>query len=91
MAEYTQMATIPKTAKRCKDENLGITEWNLREWCKSGALKHIRCGTKFRNHAENRGKAMIYILAGIVASVALIGAVDAIVNLWDWLEKSRKG
>lgn len=47
MAEYTQTATIPKTAQRCKDENLGITAWNLREWCKSGALKHIRCGTKF--------------------------------------------
>lgn len=47
MAQYTQTATIPKTAQRCKDENLGITAWNLREWCKSGALKHIRCGTKF--------------------------------------------
>lgn len=34
---------------------------------------------------------MLYILAGIVTSVALIGAVDVIVNLWDWLEKSRKG
>lgn len=34
---------------------------------------------------------MLYILVGIVASVALIGAADAIVNLWDWLEKSRKG
>ena len=47
MATYTQTATIPKTAERCKAENLGITAWNLREWCKSGALKHIRCGTKF--------------------------------------------
>lgn len=34
---------------------------------------------------------MIYILAGITGIVILICAADGIVNLWDWLEKSRKG
>lgn len=47
MAEYTQMATIPKTAERCKAEKLGVTAWQLRAWCKSGMLKHVRCGQKF--------------------------------------------
>lgn len=34
---------------------------------------------------------MIYILAGITGSVILICIADGIVNLWDWLAKSRKG
>lgn len=34
---------------------------------------------------------MIYILAGIVGMCALVCVADLIVNLWDWLEKSRKG
>lgn len=34
---------------------------------------------------------MIYILAGLTGTCALIAAADTIVNLWDWLEKIRKG
>ncbi len=42
--KYTQVATIPKTAERCRAEGLGVSAHQLRAWCKSGKLKHIQEG-----------------------------------------------
>ena len=42
--KFTMMATIPKTAERCRAEGLGVSAHQLRTWCKSGKLKHIQDG-----------------------------------------------
>lgn len=42
--KYTQVATIPKTAERCRAEGLGVSAHQLRAWCKSGKLQHIQEG-----------------------------------------------
>lgn len=49
------------------------------------------CRAYDRNQKQEVSQNMIYILAGITGIVILICAADGIVNLWDWLEKSRKG
>lgn len=46
MEKYTQTATIPKTAERCKAEGLGVTARQLRAWCKEGRLRHTSIGSK---------------------------------------------
>lgn len=46
MAEFTQVATIPKTAARCKAEGIGLTENQLRTLCARGELKHTQMGKK---------------------------------------------
>ena len=46
MSKFTQVATIPKTAERCEAEGLGITEWQLRSWCRAGALPTTKAGRK---------------------------------------------
>lgn len=45
--KYTQLATLPKTAARCKDEGIGLTEYQLRVLCKMELLPHVRYGHKF--------------------------------------------
>lgn len=44
--KYTQVATIPMTAKRCAAEGIGITEWQLRSLCKDGSLVCSKIGRK---------------------------------------------
>lgn len=44
MAEFTQVATIPKTAARCKAEGIGLSANQLRTLCKRGELKHTKMG-----------------------------------------------
>ena len=44
MSEFTQVATIPKTAARCKVEGIGLSEAQLRVLCKRGELKHTKMG-----------------------------------------------
>ena len=44
MTEFTQVATIPKTARRCKAEGIGLSEAQLRVLCKRGELKHTKMG-----------------------------------------------
>ena len=44
MTEFTQVATIPKTAARCKAEGIGLSEAQLRVLCKRGELKHTKMG-----------------------------------------------
>ena len=44
MSEFTQVATIPKTAARCKAEGIGLSEAQLRVLCKRGELKHTKMG-----------------------------------------------
>lgn len=46
MTEFTQVATIPKTAARCKAEGIGLTENQLRILCARGELKHTQMGKK---------------------------------------------
>ena len=46
MAEFTQVATIPKTAQRCKAEGIGLSENQLRTLCARGELKHTQMGKK---------------------------------------------
>lgn len=46
MAEFTQVATIPKTARRCKAEGIGLSENQLRTLCARGELKHTQMGKK---------------------------------------------
>lgn len=46
MTEFTQVATIPKTAQRCKAEGIGLTENQLRTLCARGELKHTQMGKK---------------------------------------------
>lgn len=43
---FTEVATIPQTAARCKAEGLGLTAYQLRYLCKSGQLVHTMMGTK---------------------------------------------
>lgn len=45
MTEFTQVATIPKTAQRCKAEGIGLSENQLRTLCARGELKHTQMGT----------------------------------------------
>lgn len=42
--EFTQVATIPKTAQRCKAEGIGLSAQQLRCLCKEGRLKHTMMG-----------------------------------------------
>ena len=42
--EFTQVATIPKTAERCKAEGIGLSAQQLRCLCKEGQLKHTKMG-----------------------------------------------
>ena len=44
MTEFTQVATIPKTAQRCKAEGIGLSENQLRTLCARGELKHTQMG-----------------------------------------------
>ena len=46
MAEFLQVATIPKTAARCKAEGIGLSANQLRVLCKRGLLKHTQMGSK---------------------------------------------
>ena len=46
MTEFTQVATIPKTAARCKAEGIGLSENQLRTLCARGELKHTQMGKK---------------------------------------------
>ena len=41
---FTQVATIPKTAERCKAEGIGLSARQLRCLCKEGRLKHVMMG-----------------------------------------------
>lgn len=38
--------TIADTAKLCRKFNVGLTEWNIRRLCDSGAIPFIRMGSK---------------------------------------------
>lgn len=42
--QYTQVATIPKTAERCAAEGIGLSARQLRCLCKDGRLKHTMMG-----------------------------------------------
>lgn len=42
--KFTQVATIPKTAQRCKAEGIGLSAQQLRCLCKAGQLKHTKMG-----------------------------------------------
>ena len=44
MAEWTQTATITKTAERCKAEGIGLSYHQLWSLCKQGRLKNIPMG-----------------------------------------------
>lgn len=46
MEKFTQVATIPKTAQRCKAEGIGLSENQLRTLCARGELKHTQMGHK---------------------------------------------
>lgn len=39
MTEFTQVATIPKTAQRCKAEGIGLSENQLRTLCARGGAE----------------------------------------------------
>ena len=43
---YSEMATIKQTAARCKEERLGVTEWQLRRWVQTGRLRHLTSGNR---------------------------------------------
>lgn len=42
--KFTQVATIPKTAQRCKAEGIGLSARQLRYLCATGQLKHTMMG-----------------------------------------------
>ncbi len=42
--EFTQTATITKTAERCKAEGIGLSYHQLWSLCKEGRLKNIPMG-----------------------------------------------
>lgn len=42
--EFTQTATITKTAERCKAEGIGLSYHQLWNLCKEGRLKNIPMG-----------------------------------------------
>lgn len=42
--QFTQVATIPKTAERCRAEGIGLSARQLRCLCKDGRLKHTMMG-----------------------------------------------
>lgn len=42
--DFTQVATIPKTAQRCKAEGIGLSARQLRHLCATGQLKHTMMG-----------------------------------------------
>ena len=46
MAEFTQVATIPKTAQRCKAEGIGLSENQLRTLCARGGAETHPDGEK---------------------------------------------
>lgn len=41
-----ELATIRETTKRCKDENLGVSETALRRWVAEGRLPVIQVGNR---------------------------------------------
>ena len=46
MEKFTQVATIPRTAARCKAEGIGLSANQLRVLCKRGLLKHTQMGSQ---------------------------------------------
>ena len=44
--EYTQLATIRKTASRAKSEGLGVSEKALRAWVAEGKLAFVPSGNR---------------------------------------------
>lgn len=46
MENFTLVATIPRTAARCKAEGIGLSANQLRVLCKRGLLKHTQMGSK---------------------------------------------
>ena len=44
MGEFTQMATIPKTAARCKAEGIGLSAGQIRKLCARGELRYTKMG-----------------------------------------------
>ena len=46
MEKFTQVASIPRTAARCKAEGIGLSANQLRVLCKRGLLKHTQMGSK---------------------------------------------
>lgn len=46
MTEFTQVATIPKTAQRCKAEGIGLSENQLRTLCARGGAETHPDGEK---------------------------------------------
>lgn len=46
MEKFTQVATIPRTAARCREEGIGLSANQLRVLCKRGLLKHTQMGNK---------------------------------------------
>ena len=46
MTEFTQVATIPKTAQRCKAEGIGLSENQLRTLCARGGAETHPNGEK---------------------------------------------
>lgn len=43
---FKELATIRETARRAKEEHIGITENALREWTKAGILPYKKCGNR---------------------------------------------
>ncbi len=43
---FTQTASIPRTAARCRAEKIGLSANQLRVLCKTGQLKHVMMGRK---------------------------------------------
>ena len=43
---FTQTASIPRTAARCRAEKIGLSASQLRALCKTGQLKHVMMGNK---------------------------------------------
>lgn len=46
MSGWKQTATIRETAARCKAEGLGVSEWALRGWVRTGKIKYVMAGNK---------------------------------------------
>lgn len=53
---FTQVATIPKTAERCKAEGIGLSARQLRCLCKEGRLKHVMMEREGRRQGAGSGE-----------------------------------
>lgn len=51
--QFTQVATIPKTAQRYKAEGIGLSAQQLRCLCKEGRLEHVMMGRKALIYCPN--------------------------------------